>query len=123
MPGQKILVVDDELRVVLLFTDVLVEQGYEVIKASNATEGMMLFLEDPEIELVITDLQMPPWMEFGRQMLSQRPGTKMILVTGLDGSREVVEQALLEVGFQTVLIKPVDIEILIGAVKRVLEAP
>ncbi len=55
---KKILVVDDEESIRLLYREELEEQGYEVIVASDAQEAIEKFIETNP-HLVILDIKMP----------------------------------------------------------------
>ena len=55
---EKILCVDDELSILLLFKEEFSEDGYEVILATNGKEALMKYqTEHPQ--LVILDMRMP----------------------------------------------------------------
>jgi len=55
----KILVVDDsEIIRVQLNTD-LVEAGHEVLEADNGLNGLQVLNENPDVRLVISDVNMP----------------------------------------------------------------
>ncbi len=58
MAQTTILVVDDEKEIAELVEIYLVSDGYRVLKASNAKEGLDL-LEKEEIHLVLLDIMMP----------------------------------------------------------------
>lgn len=58
MPEINILVVDDEREIAELVEIYLVSEGYHVIKAFSAEEGLRI-LDDKEIHLVLLDLMMP----------------------------------------------------------------
>ncbi len=64
----KILVVDDEPGLRLLYSDELTEEGYEVVTAANCTEAYRL-LAIRDIDLVILDIQIK--QESGLQMLQE----------------------------------------------------
>jgi CheY-like chemotaxis protein len=53
-----ILVVDDEPPILMLVRDVLEEDGYAVLTASNAEDGLTIACNKP-IALILTDLMMP----------------------------------------------------------------
>jgi len=56
--GEKILVVDDEPRVVRLVSEVLKAVGYQVVAASNGKAAIeMVALEQPD--LVLLDILLP----------------------------------------------------------------
>lgn len=58
MPDINILVVDDEREIAELVEIYLVSEGYHVIKAFSASEGLRI-LDDEEIHLVLLDVMMP----------------------------------------------------------------
>lgn len=58
MEGYKVLVVDDEKEIRELLEINLVNEGYQVIKASNGQEALDI-LENEEIHLMILDIMMP----------------------------------------------------------------
>lgn len=55
----KILIADDEKRIVSLLSVFLKKQGYDVIYAFNGKEALQKFYSDNQIELVILDVMMP----------------------------------------------------------------
>jgi two-component system response regulator (stage 0 sporulation protein F) len=54
----KILVVDDELEIRDLLTEVLTGEGYDVIQASNGMEALEL-VEKEEPQVILLDVMMP----------------------------------------------------------------
>lgn len=58
MANEKILVVDDEKEIADLVEIYLVGDGYQVLKAYNALEGLKI-LEKEDIKLVLLDIMMP----------------------------------------------------------------
>ncbi|MBI5638174.1 MAG: response regulator [Nitrospinae bacterium] len=55
----KILIVDDSEDICLLLTGALTRNGYSVISAGNGDEGARTYFENPDVRLVITDMDMP----------------------------------------------------------------
>ncbi len=55
---RSILVVDDEPPILMLVRDVLEEEGYFVLTASNAQDGLEI-VRNKDVALVLTDLMMP----------------------------------------------------------------
>ena len=53
-----ILVVDDEKEIADLVEIYLVSDGYQVVKANDAEEGLRL-LNEYEVQLVLLDIMMP----------------------------------------------------------------
>lgn len=58
MDSQKVLVVDDEKEIADLVEIHLVSDGFEVLKAYSALEGIRI-LEQEDVKLVILDIMMP----------------------------------------------------------------
>lgn len=58
MPETRILVVDDEKEIADLIEIYLVSDGYKVLKANNAEEGLEI-LGKEEVHLVLLDIMMP----------------------------------------------------------------
>ncbi len=64
----KILIVDDEPGLRLLYSDELQDEGYEVVTAANCTAAAKL-LETEKIDLVVLDIQIK--QESGLEMLQK----------------------------------------------------
>lgn len=58
-PKLTILLVDDEAAQLMLLRMLLERQGYQVVTAVNGKEAMSLFRKNPDIRLVVTDIDMP----------------------------------------------------------------
>ena len=59
MERKKILVADDEERIVKLVSDFLTASGYEVIPAADGKEALDRFNADRDISLAVIDIMMP----------------------------------------------------------------
>ncbi len=77
---KKILLVDDEEGIQMLYREELEEDGYEVISAYTGEEGLEKFKEESP-DLVILDIQMPGinGIETLRQMKMNNPNLPVIL--------------------------------------------
>jgi two-component system NtrC family response regulator len=53
-----ILIVDDEPNYLVILSELLRDEGFEVFTASNGTEGLAL-VREVDLDMVITDMQMP----------------------------------------------------------------
>ncbi len=58
-PQLTILLVDDELAQLMLLRMLLEQQEYTVVTATNGEEALELFRRNPNIRLVVTDIDMP----------------------------------------------------------------
>ncbi len=79
---KKILLVDDEEGIQMLYREELEDDGYEVISAYTGKEGLQKF-KDESPDLVVLDIQMPGMngIETLRQMKMNNPDLPVILST------------------------------------------
>ncbi|HID02399.1 MAG TPA: response regulator [Desulfobacterales bacterium] len=77
---KKILLVDDEEGIQMLYREELEDEGYEVISAYTGEEGLKK-VKDESPDLVILDIQMPGMngIETLRQMKMNNPDLPVIL--------------------------------------------
>ncbi len=77
---KRILVVDDEDSIQLLYREELEDEGYEVTSAMNGEDALKEFNDNPP-DLVVLDINMPGMdgIEVLRQMKQARPGIPVIL--------------------------------------------
>ena len=105
--GRTVLVVDDEPMVRMLIVEVLEEAGYRAIEAGDGPGGLRLIEQEPQVDLLITDVGLPGGMN-GRQVADAarltRPGLKVLFVTGY-AENAAVGNGMLEPGM-AILTKP-----------------
>jgi two-component system, OmpR family, KDP operon response regulator KdpE len=116
---KKVLIIDDEPAFQRLVEQVLVQQGFELCKASSGQEGLrVLFAEKPD--LVLLDILMPGmdgWQVC--QRIREITDTPVIMLTGSQQSEEDIVRGL-EYGADEYLLKPVGNRELAARVKAVL---
>lgn len=119
-PHERILIVDDEENVLVLFKRVLAKEGYQVECASSAYEALNR-LENNSFNLVLTDLKMDGMdgMDLVRKSKAVNPAVPFIMITAY-GTIQAAMTAAQE-GVENFLVKPIDIEELKLAVKKALE--
>ena len=120
MAEGRILVIDDEPRMVDSLKTLLTMEGYDVI-GEQTTDMALERLDKTEFDLMITDIKMPKLdgMEMMRQARKRDPQICVILITGyasLDTARGAVEE-----GAFGYLTKPLEIDELKLVVARGLE--
>jgi DNA-binding response OmpR family regulator len=107
---RRILIVDDEPRVLFVLRDTLVRGSdhYEVETASNGPEALRK-ARKMEFDLVLTDLRMPDLdgIELSREVRARSPGTAIIWMTAF-GCHSVEAEAE-ELSVDRCLNKPVRI--------------
>ena len=94
----QILVVDDDLFAGEMTTAVLEDQGYQVFQAENAIEGMEVLNQQPGIELIVSDLNMPliSGIEFYRELKEQGSTLPFILLTGDEPEKALEKEPRLD---------------------------
>ena len=55
----KILFVEDEVDLITIISDTLSKLGADFVTANNGVEGLEKLKENPDIKLVVTDINMP----------------------------------------------------------------
>jgi two-component system, cell cycle response regulator DivK len=121
MPGERILVVEDNERNMKLLRDVLQAIGYRTLEASTGAQALALATEHPA--LVLMDIRLPDMdgVEALRRLrLDPRTAAIPVLAVtaqAMKGDRERFMQA----GFDGYLSKPVDVDELIETVARFCE--
>jgi two-component system, cell cycle sensor histidine kinase and response regulator CckA len=81
---RKILVVDDDQKLVGYYRELLTPYGFEVLIAHDGEEAIPLVETNPDIQLVILDLSMPrmdgrQWLRWFRGKQKDSP---VIIITG-----------------------------------------
>lgn len=85
MQTSRILIVEDEFLIRMTLSEALMDEGYEVIEAASASEGLDRLTEDRSIGLMMTDIQLPGGMdgvELGRRARALMPDLPIIYVSG-----------------------------------------
>jgi DNA-binding response OmpR family regulator len=75
---RKLLVIDDDTRLLASYRDLLSPYGFEVLTAPDGSEAITLVEKNPDILLVILDLAMPrmdgrEWLRWFRTMRKESP--------------------------------------------------
>jgi len=92
MPGEKILIVDDDPHIRMLLKDRLEASGYEALQAENGVQAVELATkEDPD--LVLLDLQMPEMdgMEVLGRLRQDSPELAIVILTAYGTIERAVE--------------------------------
>ena len=84
--------VDDEAEMTAMLRNYLTREGYEVATAPSA-ETALTYLEDHDIDLVLTDLRMGRMdgLELVQEIRTTRPETQVILMTAFGGIETAIE--------------------------------
>ena len=117
----KILVVDDEEKIVVLLKSALTQKGYEVTGVTSG-EAALAAVAQSDFDLVLTDLRMEPvdGMTVIRQVKQASPGTAVVVLTAYGEVKTAVEA--LRLGAAHYLTKPFNFEEVALVVQKSLAA-
>jgi len=115
-----ILFIEDEENLRQIIKELLESEGFKVILASTAKEGIELFRSDqPMIEIVLLDFHLPDASgeEVFDQLKKIDPGVKVILTSGFEFDESI--QKVLDKGAFGFLSKPFSKEQIINFIREV----
>jgi two-component system cell cycle sensor histidine kinase/response regulator CckA len=97
--GERILLVEDELMVRNAVARILKAQGYTVVTAENPDQAFQRFEEDPQIDLVLSDVILPgaSGPDIAARLAQLRPGLKTLFMSGFT-DHAIVRQGVLQPG-------------------------
>ncbi|MDJ0763852.1 MAG: response regulator [Myxococcota bacterium] len=113
----RILIVDDEMALVETMVERLAIRGIEAQGFSTGREAVEAIANQP-FDVVLLDVKMPEMsgLQVLRKIRDINPKQKVILLTG-HGSRDDADEGI-RLGALDYLMKPVNIEDLIGILKQ-----
>jgi signal transduction histidine kinase/HAMP domain-containing protein/CheY-like chemotaxis protein len=120
--GEKILVIDDDVRNVFALTSALELHGLNVLYADNGRTGIEMLTQHDDIALVLMDIMMPGMDGYattaGIRKLTRFADLPIIAVTAkaMKGDRE----KSLAAGTNEHVTKPVDVDRLLGMIQAML---
>ena len=94
---QRILVVEDNPIVRRTIVNLLKRLNYAPIEASDAVDALEKLGENPEIRLMLSDIDLPGAMngiQLGREAHMQNPLLRMLLMSGLESAHEMAREGL-----------------------------
>jgi two-component system chemotaxis response regulator CheY len=110
------LVIDDSRTVRAIVGKILRDEGLEVVEAANGREGLARLRQEPGVELVLVDWNMPEMngLDFIRAVRADRAydAVRIMMVT-TETEQEQVARAL-QAGANEYVMKPFTREILVA---------
>lgn len=122
MIGKKVLVVDDSATVRQQVSAALSAAGFEVLEAFDGADGIAKIEGNPEIGLVILDVNMPRMN--GLEMLEmvkaggKNPALNVVMLTS-EGQKSLVDRAR-KAGAKGWIVKPFKAEHMVATAKKLL---
>jgi DNA-binding response OmpR family regulator len=117
---RKILVIDDEVRIVDIIAEYLTIKGFEVLRAYGGQEGLDMIDSTPSIDLIILDKKMPHigGAAIIRHLKIHEIDIPVIVITGSITLSQLTRSR--DMSYEEVLFKPVRLKVLLDTIKRVL---
>ncbi|WP_431041859.1 HAMP domain-containing protein [Streptomyces sp. P1-3] len=118
--GEKVLIVDDDIRNVFALTSVLEQHGLQVLYAENGREGIEVLEQHDDVVLVLMDIMMPEMDGYATtaaiRRMPQFAGLPIIALTAkaMKGDRE----KSIESGASDYVTKPVDTDHLLTVMEQ-----
>jgi len=115
----KVLIVDDERNLRTLYQRELEREGYQVLCASTAREGLEL-IENERPDVLVLDIRMPGMdgLEALARTLDQHPQLPVILNTAYSGYKD----DFLSWGADAYLVKSADLTELLTTIRSLVSA-
>ena len=93
LKSRKLLVIDDDTKLLASYRDLLSPYGFEVLTAPDGQAAIVLVEQHPDILLVILDLAMPrmdgrEWLRWFRGLRNESP---VIVITGYKSDADDAE--------------------------------
>jgi PAS domain S-box-containing protein len=118
--GETVLVVEDEPVVRGVITEMLHDQGYRVLEATDGPSGLRMLRLNQRIDLLVTDVGLPGMN--GRQLADQaretRPGLKILFITGY-AENVAIAKDFLQPGME-MITKPFDLDNLAQRIREMV---
>ncbi len=121
----KILGIDDNEDILNLLKTVLASKGHDFVQASNGKDGVKL-IEEQNFDAILLDLAMPGFS--GQDVVeSLKKSNKLneqniIIFTASDATDNEVDVLLQYDGITSCIRKPVDIDVLINKIEKVVKS-
>ncbi|MFB7367030.1 HAMP domain-containing protein, partial [Streptomyces hydrogenans] len=118
--GEKVLIVDDDIRNVFALTSVLEQHGLAVLYAENGREGIEVLEQNDDVTVVLMDIMMPEMDGYATttaiRRMPQFAGLPIIALTAkaMKGDREKA----IESGASDYVTKPVDPDYLLSVMEQ-----
>jgi two-component system, response regulator PdtaR len=80
-----VIVSEDEALVRMFTVDFLEDAGFEVLEAANADQALLVLEQHPNVQAIVTDIEMPGPMnglELARQIRDRLPEIAILVVSG-----------------------------------------
>ena len=101
-----ILVAERELTSRTSLSELLREEGYQVVEAADSSAALVQLDQDPSIRVILSDLEMPSWTTIVKHARSQLPESFIIGMVRYGALANALEAQRL--GAHGYLVKPLE---------------
>ncbi len=120
MSKKKILIIDDEPKIRVMFQKYLSKEGFEVVTAEDGERGVKTFYEEKDVDLVLLDVMMPG--KDGYEVCRELKATNnipIIMLTAKDTNEDELEG--LECGADDYISKLSSLKIITARIDLILK--
>ena len=116
-----ILLIDDEEAILEIMAAMLADEGYDLLTAGSAEEGLALLKKTPDVSLIISDQHMPGMtgVQFFAQARHISPDALRVLLTGYTDTDAIID-AINSGGIHRYLTKPWSREDFLHTIRQML---
>lgn len=119
LKDKKILLVDDDMRNIYALSNILEENGMQVLAGKNGLEGLECLVQHPDIDIVLMDIMMPEMDGYTAiKKIRQQKNFKKLPVIALTAKAMKGDRAkCIDAGASDYVAKPVDAEKLLSLLR------
>ena len=123
MLNRKLMIVEDEHDVLLLYKDYLKIKGYSVIASSTTADEALIDYKKYGPDLLIMDYRLPGkknGLEAAKEILKQNPSARVLIVSGFENVKaEITSDKFFSDKNVVVLIKPLKLTKLVNCIQNI----
>ncbi|HVO39344.1 MAG TPA: sigma 54-interacting transcriptional regulator, partial [Spirochaetia bacterium] len=118
---QKVLIIDDEIRMCESLCEILESEGLEALSSTDPLQALKILTEN-NVDLVFLDIKMPGMsgIHLLKSMKAIAPAIPIIIITGYPSVDNIVQS--MKLGASNVFPKPPNMETLLREVKVILDS-
>ena len=120
LKGKKILIVEDDISSRLYLNKILEKTGAVLISACDGKEAIEAATENPDIEIILMDIQLPVIDGYGAAKKIREFGNDVIIIAQTAYSLLGDREKIIASGFDDYIVKPIFPQQLIDKLTRAI---